>query len=378
MADEKPKTPNERRRRPAPTIDLSAIEVTSAEPSPSQSAENNNDTSETADTPRSRRPVLLAVIAGGLGGAAAVMAGLWFAGVLPPHNSTDDLSSRLAALEAQAKAAPKTGDTQAVNDLTARVGKLEQKPSDTALSERLTGIETSMKALGVTLTALNRRAEDSAAAVSAARDRADAAAKVTEALRGKLDTIERSAKDTQDKVAQSTGSDMVARRALAAVALRDAVARGAPYATELAVMKQLGADAQSVAALEPLSGSGVPGEGALTRDLSMLLPSMIAASDADASKADGFFERLQANANKLVRVRPVDAPSGNDASAILARIEVKAAHNDLAGIDNELDKLPQKTRALADGWRKKLAARNAALAASRKLAADSAVALGSP
>lgn len=376
MADENSNTPNPRRKRPAPTIDLSATEV-NAEPPP-RASEDNKDTPHTDDTPRSRRPILLAVIAGGLGGAAAVVFGLWFAGLLAPHNSASDLSSRLAKLETQVSAAPKASGDLTLNELAARIGKLEQKPSDTGLSERLTAIETSMKALGVTLTALNRRAEDSAAVASAAREHADAAAKAAANLQAKLDGIEQSAKATQDKVAQNTGSDIAARRALAAVALRDAVARGAPYATELGVMKQLGADAQTVSALEPLAASGVPTEAALAHDLNALLPSMIAGSGADASKADGFFERLQANAGKLVRIHPVGEPAGDGASAILARIEVKAAHNDLAGIDSELDKLPPKTRALADGWRKKLAARTAAIAASRKLAADGAAALGSP
>lgn len=376
MADENSNTPNPRRKRPAPTIDLSATEV-NAEPPP-RASEDNKDTPHTDDTPRSRRPILLAVIAGGLGGAAAVVFGLWFAGLLAPHNSASDLSSRLAKLETQVSAAPKASGDLTLNELAARIGKLEQKPSDTGLSERLTAIETSMKALGVTLTALNRRAEDSAAVASAAREHADAAAKAAANLQAKLDGIEQSAKATQDKVAQNTGSDIAARRALAAVALRDAVARGAPYATELGVMKQLGADAQTVSALEPLAASGVPTEAALARDLNALLPSMTAESGAHASKADGFFERLQANAGKLVRIHPVGEPAGDGASAILARIEVKAAHNDLAGIDSELDKLPPKTRALADGWRKKLAARTAAIAASRKLAADGAAALGSP
>jgi hypothetical protein len=160
--------------------------------------------------------------------------------------------------------------------------------------------------------------------------------------------------------------------------LRDTVARSAPYATELAIVKQLGANGQAVAALEPLAASGVPAEAALSRELHALLPSMIEAAGADATKAGSFIDRLQANASKLVRVHPIDAPSGDEASAVLARIEVKAARSDLADIETELDKLPAKARSLADGWRKKLAARNAAIAASRKLAADSAAALGSP
>ena len=361
MADDEPKTANERRKRPAPTIDLSATEV-KAEPPPSSSQDDEEKPGP--DQPASgKRPIVLALLAGMAVGAAEVLGGLWLAGALGTASGSDNLSPRIAALEAQAAAAPKL---------------LPASSLDPAIAERLAAVETAMKALGVTLTALSRRAEDSTAAVAVARDRADAAAKATEALQTKLDTIERAAKATQDNVAQNSGSDAAARRSLAAVALHDTVIRGAPYAAELATAKQLGASAEAVAALEPFAASGIPAEAMLSRDLGALLPSMINAAGVDATKAGGFFERLQANAEKLVRVHPVDAPPGDDISAVLARIEVKAARNDLAGIDAEFDKLPAKARGLADAWRKKLAARNAAIAASRKLLADSAAALGSP
>jgi hypothetical protein len=379
MADDKPKTPNERRRRPAPTIDLAATEV-SAEPPSSRNEEQKPEADRRGS---GKREIALALLAGMAVGAAEVLGGLWLAGALGTSSQPDNLTSRIAALESQIAAVPKPPESSALNDLTARLGKLEQaasKPNEPvpAFAERLTAIETAMKALGVTLTALNRRAEESATAASVARERADAAAKTAEAVQTKLAGIEQSAKVTQDKVAQNGGSDTTARRALAAVALRDAVARGASYAAELAIVKQLGADAQTVTALESFASSGVPTEIILSRDLSALLPSMIDAAGADATKAGGFIDRLQANASRLVRVRPVDAPTGDDASAVLARIEVKIARNDLAGIDGELDKLPAKARSLADAWRKKFAARTAAIAASRQLAADSAAALGSP
>ena len=382
MADEKPDTPNERRRRrPAPTIDLAAIDVTSAEP-PKQNEEEKPQGDRSVS---SKRPIVLALLAGMAAGTAGVLGGLWLAGVLGSASNPDSLAPRIAVLEAQVAAAPKLPESTALADLGARIGKLEQDTSKPAanepvpaLMERLTAVETAMKALGATLTALNRRGEESASVASMARERADAAAKTAETLLTKLDAIEQSARVTQDKVAQSSSSDTAARRALAAGALRDAVSRGAPYAGELAIVKQLGAGSETVAALDPFATSGLPTEAALSRDLGALLPSMIDAAGADAAKADGFFDRLQANASRLVRVHPIDAPTGDDASAVLARVEVKAARNDLAGIDGELDKLPAKARALVDAWRKKLAARNAAIAASRKFAADSAAALGSP
>jgi hypothetical protein len=85
---------------------------------------------------------LLAAVAGGIAGAAAVVAGLWLSGVLQPTKSANDLNSRISALETQAKAPPKANDNQALTDLSARIGKLEQAPkatvpaSDSALTDR--------------------------------------------------------------------------------------------------------------------------------------------------------------------------------------------------------------------------------------------------
>jgi hypothetical protein len=217
MADDKPKTPNERRKRPAPTIDLSATEV-SAEPPPSQTA----DKTQTKEEPQadqsspSKRPIVLALLAGMAVGAAEVLGGLWLAGALGTASKPDDLTPRIAALEAQLKTPAKPADNPALTDLTVRIGKLEQaaaKPAsnstDPAIAERLTGVENAMKAIGVTLTALNRRAEESATAVSAARERADAAAKSAEALQAKLNVLEQSAKVTQEKVEQHICTDYV-------------------------------------------------------------------------------------------------------------------------------------------------------------------------
>jgi hypothetical protein len=244
------------------------------------------------------------------------------------------------------------------------------------METRLTAIEDAMKALGVTLAALNRRAENTAAVVTEMRNRADTAIKTGEALQNKLEAIERSAKATQDKVAETGAADVVARRALAAAALRDAVVRGTPYVAELAVAKQLGADTQALAVLQPFAAPGIPTEAALSHELHDLLPAMIDATGANAAHAEGFLDRLQANARKLVRVQPVGEPAGADPAAVIARIEVKAARNDLAGVEREIGSLPPKASALAQAWSKKFAARQTALSAARKIAADSAAALG--
>jgi hypothetical protein len=191
----------------------------------------------------------------------------------------------------------------------------------------------------------------------------------------RLDTLEESAKTTQDKVASQTGSDAAARRALVTFALRDAVTRGAPYATELSAAKALGADPKDIAALEPFAASGVPDDVKMAADLKALLPDMIKAAGIGTARPDGFIARLEANAGRLVRIRPAGEPIGDTPSAVLARIEAKLAHNDVAGAAGELDRLPEKVRAAATPWRDTFDRRRAAIAAANTLAAAGAGAL---
>jgi len=87
---------------------------------------------------------------------------------------------------------------------------------------------------------------------------------------------------------------------------------------------------------------------------------------------------LKTHAQKLVRITPVDAPAGNDSSAVAARINLDAAHGDIAAALTNIAALPDSAKALAADWVKKAEARNAAIAASRQIAADALAALGKP
>ena len=77
-----------------------------------------------------------------------------------------------------------------------------------------------------------------------------------------------------------------------------------------------------------------------------------------------------------MRIRPVDAPAGDDASAVLARVEIEVAH---AAIDDaivDLGKLDAAARAPAQDWITKAQARQAAFAAARQIASEATHALG--
>jgi hypothetical protein len=168
-----------------------------------------------------------------------------------------------------------------------------------------------------------------------------------------------------------------ARAALAAAALRDAVERGAPYQTELAAVKALGAPQAATAPLEPFAANGIPSTAALAHELAQLTPSLQHASGAPPAKTS-FLARLQDNAKNLVRVTPVDAPVGDDPAAVIARLNVDAAHADLAAALADIARLPKEAQTLAAPWVQRVNARNAALAAARRVATDSLAGLGQP
>ncbi len=327
--------------------------------------------------------------------------------LLPARDPMGPLTPRLAAIETQlrelnARPAPPSADPKAVEDLSARLAKIETAAAtprapaaDPALLARLTAVENAMKSLSDNLATLVRRADDNAAAVREARSRADAtagalgelqnAARVSsadhsqlEALTGRIAALERTNRSIADELAKrqaATANDRAVRLAVTAGALRAAVERGDPFTAELAIVKPLAPDASTLAALEPFAASGVPSTAALGRELGGLIAPMLQASGAAKREGGGIMDRLQANAERLVRIRPIDDAPGDDAAAVLARIENRAAHADIGGALAELAKLPPQVRAPAQAWIAKAQARGKAIEAGRKIAADAVAAL---
>jgi hypothetical protein len=156
--------------------------------------------------------------------------------------------------------------------------------------------------------------------------------------------------------------------------LREAVLRGEPYAADLKTAKSLAADPKVLAPLEPFAASGVPTAAALGRELAGLLPALRKVA-APGTQSDSFLERLQANAERLVRVRPVGAPSGDAPDKILARVNEAATHSNIDAALVEFAKLPANVRAPAEAWIKKAQGRHAAIEASRRFDADALGAL---
>lgn len=315
----------------------------------------------------------------------------------------EGLNERLNKIEAAVGKIP-PGDPKAADGLDERLNKVEAaiskiSPSDSSLTERISAADNTLKSVGVALAALGKRSDDAATNASQARERAEAAEKAVtdlraslkdvakdasaavapaelEGLQQRVDALEQSIKAAREDIAKTTASDKAARLALSAAALRNSVFTGAPFGSELAQVKSLGGDSKALAPLEIFAANGVPTQAALAQELRALLPGMVKVT-GDQAPAGGFLDRLQANASKLVRVRPVDAPAGDDAAAVLARLDIAAAREDIAGALTDLARLPEATRAPAHAWIAKAQARQAALAAARTFADIAARALGS-
>ena len=367
------------RQRPAPTIDLKANEVSSRamgdEPS-SAAAETDQseapqgtapDAPEPAGTsdeapqpsrPLSARPMHWAAAAG----AAIILfaAGLWIG---MSWTSRDDQ----------------------LTQITARLMRIE------AVLANAPAADTAIKMTADNVASLNRRLDEIAGSVRDARSRADNAvaaveaaqktgnapeqARVdTEALSNRIAALEQSTRSNERELA---ADDKISRRALVASALRDAVERGQPFAAELAAAKVFVVDPATLAPLEAFAATGVPSVVALARELSALTQPMMKTA-SEPTRQGGVMEKIQASAERLVRIRPVGEAPGDDPTTVIARVEAKAARNDISGAPGDLAKLPAAVRAPAEAWIKRAAARDAAIAASRQFAQDALGALGKP
>ncbi|TMJ30673.1 MAG: hypothetical protein E6G88_07175 [Alphaproteobacteria bacterium] len=367
--------PGGRRRRPPSTIELEATEVASEpgatgdsaapsqpEPDPAAEPEPPQTRPIGEKTGRRQKNGAWRLIGAGIGGAAIaglVLGGLWTFGVLPyravePGNEWTGVSAKVAGLERQvrelAAPTPAAPDRKRTEEIDARLTKLE-----------------------------------AAAAAASQAQKADAQTAANPAERGELDalaarltSLEQQLKAAEQRLGKvAAGADRTVRLALVAMELRTAVERGIAFTAALQAAKQLAENPSALAALEASAATGVPSPAALAQNLSKLAPAMLEAASAPRREA-GVMERLQASAERLVRIRPVEEASGDEPSTMVARAELKATRGDIAGALADLERLPEPVRAPAAGWIAAAKARLAAIDAAKALTANALDALARP
>jgi hypothetical protein len=384
MTGESDSTPE---RRP-PTIDLTATEVGPDKPPDSEpEAAPAPSTEPAANNPRSH---ILTAVSGGAAGAiaiAAIIVALQATGHWPIREGDAPIATQAA-----------TPDNAAVADLTTKLNDIQgtlaaQKP-DPALVSRLASVEATTKSLGDSLNALTGRVDQAATAAQGAQAQAKTAADTAKSatqggvnrsdldtLTGRITALESAVKSLSDSVSHQAaggGADDGAARLMAVTeALRTAVERGTPFTAELAAVKSLGADQTTIAPLAPFAASGVPSAATLAQELAALTPALTEAAEPKQTQ-NTFIDRIEVNAQRLVRFTPIDAPAGDDPRSVATRINIDASHDDIDAALADIAKLPDAAKAVVASWVQKAQARNAAIATSRQLTLNALAVLSKP
>lgn len=380
-------SPEEKRKRPGPTIDLEASEVSEVSPvtdnqeqaaDAAVSGSERDSDSETKSARSGILPIVASAMAGALAAALILAVALW--AEWPFALNDGGIAEREEA--------------SALATLNARVAKIETRaaesttpqsaPIDPALKDRLKAVEASLASLRENVTTLRAQAEKTVVDVNAVKaTRSDSSSapvvdlSAIEARLGKIEraTAELAAVPPSRPQPVAPLPDPRLKQVAAASALDQAVRSGAPFATSLAAVKGF-AGADALKPLEPFAASGIPDAASLLRELLTLL-SRLEPKQAEAPAANGILDRLQHSAMKLVRIRRVDA-AGDDVAAVAARAKAAAQRDDIGAARRELAALPPAARAPVQPWLDKLAARDAALTASQKFVADTVAALPAP
>lgn len=236
--------------------------------------------------------------------------------------------------------------------------------------ERIAGVEARLEKLTASLDALAGRVDALAqepqtdparlAAITAETRRlAQEVAQVQDALAALNAGLgERSENRRTENVMLATGQ------------LRQALARGGPYANELSTLRNLADDPELAAALQPLAAHadrGIPTRQTLRARFDAVGREIV--RRARVARADGWLQPLFDRLSSLVSVRRVGEVPGDSPVAIVARAERRLLEDDLAGAAAELGKLEGPFAEPAQDWLADARARLHADAAVERLTA---------
>ena len=372
-------------KRPPPTIDLTASDVSESPSAPDADAgapkqdqsEPSSDASAepvVASSPNPSRvsSVFLSAVSGAVAAllaiGAATLAG-W-----PPKPapvSTAPLTDGIAA------------NTADITNLGTRLAKVESdaaKPAprpgiDPAFAARLDAIEKSLASLRSDLAAVRGQNEKAAAAISEIKSASPQGVMTGEPKTAAVDTSaieERLAKIERATAAQSAAAvpppapqppveDPKVRKLDALIHLDKAVTRGLPYATELAAARAVAGDADALRTLDGFATAGLPTDDALSKELLALLP-QLAPKPAAQPAPSGIVERLQQSFAKLIRIQRTDALASGPAG-VIARATAAAQRGDVNEAKRELLQLSPSDRVPVRPWIAKVEGRDKARAA---------------
>lgn len=348
-------------------------------PGASASAAKANETRGEDRAPQpSRRTSVNAIAAGVIGGVIALAGAglLQTVGLLGAPGSgggsLDGVNGEIASLKSEIATLKESGDKGASAKVDGLSSALEQVKSDVAalkssagqggdgaalkaLGDKVGQIETTVadlqkngNAAPIDLGPLNEKIAGLDAQVKSTGD----AAKAED---GRVAALEQSVSQLSGKVEAQASQPKIAL-AIAASALKSALDRGAPFATELDTFAAIAPDAPELAALRSYAEKGVPTRATIASEADAAANAMVEAATPVDQNA-GFFQSLVSSAQSLVKVRPVGTVEGKGAPETIARMEVAVNQGDYARALSEYDTLPDAAKAAGADFAGKLKAR---------------------
>lgn len=319
--------PNPRPKRPPPVIDAEAKEI----PPPGAASTGKSRANFNFAGMRDRLPsfawnaTLSAVAVALIAGGAAGIIGAWlFAS--SPATTTGDVG----------------GIRNEISQLSSRLSQQEAKqapqPDLSPLNQRAGKLETSLGEMRGELAELKK--------ISEALANAPTAAEVA-AINRRLATIEEKLAALAAPKAEAPRATPQPADIVALSSLRDAIAAGAPFARELAAVRAILKErAAELAPLEKFSADGLPTVAALAKRFEPLASRIANPPPPEG----GVVTKLWNNATRMIEVRPVGEPQGNEPGAVVARMETKLGRGDLAGALDEAKALSPLSREIAKDW----------------------------
>ncbi|HEY0235204.1 MAG TPA: hypothetical protein VGC86_09150 [Afipia sp.] len=390
--DDAPQVPPAgKRKRPGPTIELTAADVSHAGDAQADKAPTETAESEKPSRWRERMkgfsiPSFSRPSSGGSAGSGSLLVPVLTSAIVAALIAGGALLMGQPTAPTENSAA--SSDSALIDALRVRIAALESRngqparaTADPALAAKIGWIDEALASLREEVRKLRVQNDSAAASIaalkSAPKEPAAAAAIDTSALEDRLIKLERATvaltADAPTRAAPAAPADPTVPRVAAAALLDQAVHRSEPYETALGNARKFG-DTGALKALEPFAATGVPTAAALSRELLALLPQLAPKPDT-APATGGILQRLQQSALKLVRVRRIDDAQSDD---LLSRVKDAAQREDIAEAKRLLLTWPESERALVQPWIDKADARDEALAAASRYAQDAMSVLPRP
>src|SRR5258706_731042 len=311
--DTTPSPDSGRAKRPPPTIDLEASEVSSetrnaAEDAPPEPVSHEPSSHEPispepiSDEPAAPiSPWVIAALSGAVAASLVICVG-WLLGwpaVLPATSSApptnaaviDNLAARVAGIEA-------------------KISKPAAPAADPALVGRVEALEKSIASLRGDVSGLRAQSEKLAASVNDVKStpRVSAPSVDLSAINERIAQLERATRAQASEIAQEgakPADDVPLRRVVAASVLDVSVRQGEPYVAALPAAKSLAENADALKPLDDFAATGVPSAASLSRELLTLVPKLSPAPE-NATSGSGIVDRLQAGAQKMGPIQRTD------------------------------------------------------------------------